>query len=277
MFSPHDDPGPSFAELLRRVGLEPPAPPARLDGVVEITHGTTVVAIRYADGVVMAGDRRATGGNLIAHRAMEKVFAADRHTGVAIAGAAGPAMDMVKLFQLQLEHYEKVEGLGPQPRRQGQPALDHGALQPASRHAGPGRGAPVRRLRPGPRRRPLVPVRRDRWPLRGEQLRLHRLGQPARRHRGQVGLPRGPDPRSRPRPGHQCPVHRRRRGLGHRRTRPGPGHLPDHGHHHGRRLRAGGRGRGAERFGALVELLAAREATTPPLRPETSDDSGDPS
>jgi proteasome beta subunit len=58
----------------------------------------------------MAGDRRATSGNLISHRTMDKVFAADRHSGVAIAGAAGPAMEMVKLFQLQLEHYEKVEG-----------------------------------------------------------------------------------------------------------------------------------------------------------------------
>ena len=58
----------------------------------------------------MAGDRRATSGNLISHRAIEKVFPADRHSGVAIAGAAGPAMEMVKLFQLQLEHYEKVEG-----------------------------------------------------------------------------------------------------------------------------------------------------------------------
>jgi proteasome beta subunit len=69
-----------------------------------------VVAIRYADGVVMAGDRRATSGHIISHRAIEKVFPADRHSGVAIAGAAGPAMEMVKLFQLQLEHYEKVEG-----------------------------------------------------------------------------------------------------------------------------------------------------------------------
>jgi proteasome beta subunit len=70
-----------------------------------------VVALRYADGVVMAGDRRATEGNLIAHRAMEKVFPADRHSVVAIAGAAGPAVEMVKLFQTQLEHYEKVEGV----------------------------------------------------------------------------------------------------------------------------------------------------------------------
>ena len=58
----------------------------------------------------MAGDRRATAGNLISHRTMEKVVEADRFSGVAIAGAAGPAMEMVKLFQLQLEHYEKVEG-----------------------------------------------------------------------------------------------------------------------------------------------------------------------
>jgi len=106
-FAPGDDPGPSFAELLRRTGLVPPIPTAPLD---QITHGTTVVAIRYADGVVMAGDRRATSGHLISHRTMEKVYPADRFSGVAIAGAAGPAMDMVKLFQLQLEHYEKVEG-----------------------------------------------------------------------------------------------------------------------------------------------------------------------
>lgn len=66
--------------------------------------------MRYDEGVVMAGDRRATSGNLISHRSIEKVFAADRHSAVAIAGAAGPAIEMVRLFQLQLEHYEKVEG-----------------------------------------------------------------------------------------------------------------------------------------------------------------------
>ena len=106
-FPPDDDPGPSFAALLERSGLAPKVPTEKLDGV---THGTTVLAIRYADGVVMAGDRRATSGHLISHRTMEKVYPADRHSGVAIAGAAGPAMEMVKLFQLQLEHYEKVEG-----------------------------------------------------------------------------------------------------------------------------------------------------------------------
>jgi proteasome beta subunit len=111
LFSPADDPGPSFAELLRRTGNVPPVPESNIDDRIAVTHGTTVVAVRYGDGVVMAGDRRATSGNLISHRTMEKVYPADRHSGVAIAGAAGPAMEMVKLFQLQLEHYEKVEGI----------------------------------------------------------------------------------------------------------------------------------------------------------------------
>lgn len=109
-FTPADDPGPDFAALARRQGLVPMAPTESVGDRVAITHATTVVAIRYAEGVVMAGDRRATSGHLISHRAIEKVFPADRHSGVAIAGAAGPAMEMVKLFQLQLEHYEKVEG-----------------------------------------------------------------------------------------------------------------------------------------------------------------------
>jgi proteasome beta subunit len=110
MFSPGQDPGPDFAELLRRVNPPGPSPSSVVAEALTITHGTTVVAVRYADGVLMAGDRRATSGHLISHRAMEKVFPADRWSGVAIAGAAGPAMEMVKLFQLQLEHYEKVEG-----------------------------------------------------------------------------------------------------------------------------------------------------------------------
>lgn len=109
-FNPSEDPGPDFAALAKMQGLVPVAPSAAVDERLSITHATTVVAIRYADGVVMAGDRRATSGHIISHRAIEKVFPADRHSGVAIAGAAGPAMEMVKLFQLQLEHYEKVEG-----------------------------------------------------------------------------------------------------------------------------------------------------------------------
>ena len=103
------DPGPSFADLLRRAAPAPGAARSRRR-VVRVVHGTTVVAIRFADGVVMAGDRRATAGYTIASRRIEKVFPADEHSGVAIAGAAGPAVEMVRLFQTQLEHYEKVQG-----------------------------------------------------------------------------------------------------------------------------------------------------------------------
>src|SRR6201999_2761915 len=108
LFPPAEDPGPNFAELMRKISTPIDWPTSSsLEGV---THGTTIVALRYVDGIIMAGDRRATEGPSIAHRGIEKVFPADRHSAVAIAGAAGPAIEMVRLFQTQLEHYEKVEG-----------------------------------------------------------------------------------------------------------------------------------------------------------------------
>ena len=110
---PWRGPGSSFVDLLREVAPEN-LPGAGLDApgaaALEIVHGTTVLAIRYDRGVVMAGDRRATAGYTIANRRVEKVFPADDFSGVAIAGAAGPAIELVKLFQVQLEHYEKIEG-----------------------------------------------------------------------------------------------------------------------------------------------------------------------
>ena len=75
-------------------------------------EGTTILAVRYADGVVMAGDRQATEGYQVAHRRIEKVYKADEHSAIAIAGAAGPSIEMARLFQTELEHYEKVEGDG---------------------------------------------------------------------------------------------------------------------------------------------------------------------
>lgn len=109
-----EDPGSSFFRTLEKQGMSPfsavSLAKATQDGI-SVPHGTTIVAFKYEDGVVMAGDRRATEGNFIAHRRIEKVFAADRYSGVAIAGAAGPAVEMVRLFQTQLEHYEKVEGV----------------------------------------------------------------------------------------------------------------------------------------------------------------------
>ncbi|WP_433888334.1 proteasome subunit beta [Streptomyces sp. CA-111067] len=81
-----------------------------LKGAVELPHGTTIVAATFDGGVILAGDRRATMGNVIAQRDIEKVFPADEFSAVGIAGTAGLAVEMVKLFQLELEHYEKIEG-----------------------------------------------------------------------------------------------------------------------------------------------------------------------
>jgi proteasome beta subunit len=77
---------------------------------MEVPHGTTIVAATYPGGVVMAGDRRATMGNIIAQRDIEKVFPADEYSCVGIAGTAGIAVELVRLFQVELEHYEKIEG-----------------------------------------------------------------------------------------------------------------------------------------------------------------------
>jgi proteasome beta subunit len=73
-------------------------------------HATTIVAATFPGGVVMAGDRRATMGNVIAQRDIEKVFPADEYSAIGIAGTAGLAVELVRLFQVELEHYEKLEG-----------------------------------------------------------------------------------------------------------------------------------------------------------------------
>ena len=97
----------SFTDFLRS---ERPDLLPQISGTVQATEATTVLALRYRDGVVMAGDRRATEGLAIAHRDIEKVFPTDSHSAIAVAGVAGPAMELVRLFQTELEYYEKVEG-----------------------------------------------------------------------------------------------------------------------------------------------------------------------
>jgi len=100
---------PSFVELIRREASD--ATPTTTEGApFPVPHGTTVLGLKYADGILMAGDRRATAGNIIADSKMQKVFAADAYSAIAIAGVAGQAVEMVKLFQLELEHYEKITG-----------------------------------------------------------------------------------------------------------------------------------------------------------------------
>ncbi len=106
----------SFRDFL--TAAAPDLLPSRLDlpdgTKIDAPHGTTIVAVTHGDGgsggVVMAGDRRATMGNVIAQRDIEKVFPADEFSCVGIAGTAGLAIEMVRLFQVELEHYEKLEG-----------------------------------------------------------------------------------------------------------------------------------------------------------------------
>ncbi len=98
--------GTSFADFVHKISPDLlPRPHS-----IEAPHGTTIVALSYQGGVLMAGDRRATMGNLIASRDIEKVFVADEYSVVGIAGTAGLAVELVKLFQVELEHYEKIEG-----------------------------------------------------------------------------------------------------------------------------------------------------------------------
>ncbi|MCH2172176.1 proteasome subunit beta [Myxococcota bacterium] len=105
--------GSSFSELLAtengqlfpRFDLSECAP-----GQLQVPHGTTVLAFKYADGVMVGGDRLATEGHRVASRDIQKVYPTDNHSVIAIAGAAGPCIEMARIMRVELEHYEKIEG-----------------------------------------------------------------------------------------------------------------------------------------------------------------------
>jgi proteasome beta subunit len=104
----------SFSELLASAAPEllPGAPSLAMPGdlATQLPHGTTIVAAAFNGGVVMVGDRRATAGNMISQRDIEKVFRSDEYSCIGISGVAGIGVDLVRLFQVELEHYEKIEG-----------------------------------------------------------------------------------------------------------------------------------------------------------------------
>lgn len=103
----------SFIECLRSSGYFASSGGSSLPGspVEQIPHATTVLAVRYSGGVVMAGDRQASEGYQVASRNIVKVIPVDRYSCVSIAGAAGPAMELARLFRVEIEHYEKLEGV----------------------------------------------------------------------------------------------------------------------------------------------------------------------
>jgi proteasome beta subunit len=110
------DPGSSFYHLLTSQHSHLPALPGygsdeKRDLSQRVPHGTTILSLRYRDGIVIAGDRRATEGYSISERRIEKVHRTDGYSAIAIAGAAGPCLELTRLFQTELEHYEKLEGV----------------------------------------------------------------------------------------------------------------------------------------------------------------------
>src|SRR5574341_211972 len=118
-FDPYDV-GSSFVDLLRqnRPDLVPQVQ-LKLEGIsraesqelMDTPRATTILALKYRDGAVIAGDRQATEGFQVSSRRIEKVFKADDHSAIAIAGVAGPCIEMAKLFEVELAHYEKLEGM----------------------------------------------------------------------------------------------------------------------------------------------------------------------
>ena len=158
-------------------------------------HGTTIVAIATAEGVVMAGDRRATMGNLIASRDIEKVHPADAYSLIGIAGTAGIGIELMRLFQVELEHYEKIEGtmLSLDGKANRLAAMVRGNLGAAMQ------GLAVVPLfagfdlapgRPGAGRADLQ-LRRRRRPLRGDRLRRDRLRFAVRQVGAEEAVPGG--------------------------------------------------------------------------------------
>lgn len=112
-----NDPGSSFFDFISsqypklissNPGEEPVLPHSSWKN---FTHGTTVLALKFNNGVMVAGDRMATEGFSVSARRIEKVFKTDEYSAIAIAGAAGPCMELARLFQTELEHYEKLEGV----------------------------------------------------------------------------------------------------------------------------------------------------------------------
>ena len=218
--------GSSFTDFLRGRRARPAArPPTALPthGTVDAPHGTTIVAATFDGGVVMAGDRRATMGNVIAQRDIEKVFPADEYSCVGIAGTAGLAIELVRLFQVELEHYEKIEGttLSLDGKANRLAAMIRDNL--GAGHAGSGRRAAVRRLRP-------VAVSQGRifsYDVTGgryEEHSFHSVGSGSLFARGALKkLYRDDLDAERRRRGlRRGAVRRRRRRLGHRWPRPHP-------------------------------------------------------
>src|SRR5699024_6968402 len=110
MISPHEPLGMEASFVAHLQHQHPELMPQRTGSILHVADALTLSALTVAAGVVMAGDRRATIRNRIASAHMEEVFAADSHSLIGVAGVAGLAVDLARLFAVELDHYEKLEG-----------------------------------------------------------------------------------------------------------------------------------------------------------------------
>ncbi len=258
-FAPGSDPGSSFVDLLRRVSPDPATGGGSGSGTApfEITHGTTVVAIRYADGVVMAGDRRGDvrlhhrqpphreglPGRRLLRRRHRRRRGSGRRDGAALPGPA--------------RALREDRGRAALARGQGEPARADGARQPSRGDAGLRRRAALRRVRRAPRPRPRLQLRPDRRQVRRGRLPGQRQRGSPRSQLDQGGVARGDDARRGGRPRAARALRRRRRGRRDRRPRPRPADLPDGRGH--RRHRLPRRRRRRRSSSAAQSLLGGRE------------------
>jgi proteasome beta subunit len=242
----------SFADFLARTHRPAARPhrtgPGRRRGpgqaIRDLPHATTIVAAACEHGVVLAGDRRATAGSMIAKRDVEKVFRSDEFSAMGYAGTGSMGIEFVRLFQVELEHYEKMEGrsLSLEGKANRLAWMVRGNL-----------GAAMQGLVVVPLFAGYDEEHRDRgrifsYDVAGgpyEEQRFYSIGSGSLFARGALKK-LYVDDMSAGRRGaglRAGAVRRRRRRLGDRRPRPDQADLPGHRHGHGRRLQEAVRSR----------------------------------
>ena len=219
----------SFTEFLGSHAPEllPSGRPLPPGGALEAPHGTTIVTLTFDGGVVMAGDRRATMGNLIANRDMQKVFGADELLGRRHRRDGRPRDRAGQALPGRARALREDRGHAAVPGGQGQPPGHHDPQQPGHGHAGAGGRAALRRVRPRGRPRPHLLLRRHRWLLRGARPPQRGVGLAVRPRGAEEAVASGPRRRRRHPGGGRGAVRRRRRRLRHGRAGPRAADLAD--------------------------------------------------
>lgn len=97
-----------FFQLLKEQGYQFGVPVAA-GAEADIPTATTILAFKYRDGVLVAGDRRATAGNMVMYDRTDKVLEIDRHSVMAIAGVPATAYEMVRVLEHSFKYYRRTQ------------------------------------------------------------------------------------------------------------------------------------------------------------------------